>query len=35
MRLKGNAFAEAPAEPVDVAVMERTRAGAVIPCELG
>jgi mannose-1-phosphate guanylyltransferase/mannose-6-phosphate isomerase len=35
LRLEAKAFAEAPAEPVDVAVMEKTRAGAVIECELG
>jgi len=35
LRLGEAAFAAAPAEPVDVAVMERTQAGAVIECELG
>jgi mannose-1-phosphate guanylyltransferase/mannose-6-phosphate isomerase len=35
LRLEAAAFAEAPAEPVDTAVMERTRSGAVIECELG
>jgi len=35
LRLDASAFATAPAEPVDVAVMEKTRAGAVIACELG
>jgi len=35
LRLEAAAFAAAPAEPVDVAVMEKTRSGAVIECELG
>ena len=35
LRLEAAAFASAPAEPVDVAVMEQTRSGAVIECELG
>ena len=35
LRLEAAAFACAPAEPVDVAVMEKTRSGAVIECELG
>ncbi len=35
LRLEEKAFAAAAAEPVDVAVMEQTQAGAVIECELG
>jgi mannose-1-phosphate guanylyltransferase/mannose-6-phosphate isomerase len=35
LRLEAKAFAAAPTEPVDVAVMEKTAAGAVIECELG
>jgi mannose-1-phosphate guanylyltransferase/mannose-6-phosphate isomerase len=35
LRLGETAFAASPAESVDTAVMERTAAGAVVPCELG
>jgi len=35
LRLGEAAFAASPAESVDTAVMERTAAGAVVPCELG
>jgi mannose-1-phosphate guanylyltransferase/mannose-6-phosphate isomerase len=35
VRLEAASFAAAPAEPVDTAVMEKTRAGVVIECELG
>jgi mannose-1-phosphate guanylyltransferase/mannose-6-phosphate isomerase len=35
LRLAEAAFAASPAESVDTAVMERTAAGAVVPCELG
>lgn len=35
LRLEEKSFAASPAESVDTAVMERTAAGAVVPCELG
>ena len=35
LRLEEKSFASSPAESVDTAVMERTAAGAVVPCELG
>lgn len=34
LRLGGEALAVAPAEPIDVAIMEKTRRGALVPTEL-
>ena len=35
INLDGKAFARCKSEPVDIALMERTSYGAVLPCEIG
>ena len=35
IQLDGEAFARCKSEPVDIALMERTTDGAVLPCEIG
>lgn len=35
IRLNAEAFAKAPAQPLDIAVMEKTARAAVVPCEIG
>src|SRR5262249_18724990 len=35
IRLDADAFAKAPASPLDIAVMEKTHRAAVVPCEIG
>jgi mannose-1-phosphate guanylyltransferase/mannose-6-phosphate isomerase len=31
----GEAYANAPSQPIDIAVMEQTKIGAIVPCDVG